>query len=317
MTSVLNYLRKTRSLLLRKFFVYSIGLLLEKDSRVLLKEILRSFVATGARSVISEVLYVLPFLNDSESLTVLNKILDPKSVDLHLTDEQMDQIVNFSSYERDAWVQEKLKNIPASARVLDAGAGQCRYKSFLNHTRYETQDFAQYLGRESGPLKETWDYGKLDYVCDITNIPVEDGSFDAVLCTEVLEHVPDPISAIKELARLITPGGVMIVTAPLGSGVHQEPYHFYGGFSKYFFERYFEEFGLDIIEIKPIGGLLKHVAQENYRVSSILAGGNVVTKNALYVLKEWLPKTLSELDDRFFVEQFTVGYLIEARKRDA
>jgi len=287
---------------------------------VVLKEllgVLPSLYKSFPEGVLKELLCILPNLNDSEARMVLQNLLCPNATYLAFSDEQLDRVVNFSSFERDSWVHEKLRAIPVGARVLDAGAGQCRYRSSLTHTRYETQDFAQYVGSECGPLKETWDYGKLDYVCDITKIPVEDGSFDAVLCTEVLEHVPDPISAIKELARLITPGGVMIITAPLGSGVHQEPYHFYGGFSKYFFERYFEEFGLDIIEIKPIGGLMKHVAQENYRVSSILAGSNVVTKNALYVLKEWLPKTLSELDDRFFVEQFTVGYLIEARKRDA
>lgn len=230
--------------------------------------------------------------------------------------DDIDSLINFSAYWRDDWVAAKAAEIPAGARVLDAGAGQCRYKNLFRHTRYESQDFAQYQGSEEGPLQETWNYGAIDYVCDITDIPVETGSFDVVLCTEVLEHVPNPIMALKELVRVTAPGGRLLISAPLGSGVHQEPYHFYGGFSAYFYEKFFDEFGCDVVETKPLGGLMRHVAQEVHRAGrSLNEQSRGATPEQLYVLTEWLPRMLSKAEDQCFVEQFTVGYLVEARKR--
>ena len=66
----------------------------------------------------------------------------------------------------------------------------------------------------------------MDYVCDITDIPVSDDSFDVIICTEVLEHVPEPIKVIKEFSRILRKNGKMFITAPLGCGIHQEPYIF-------------------------------------------------------------------------------------------
>lgn len=231
--------------------------------------------------------------------------------------DQIDAVVNFSAYWRDEWVARKAAELPAGVRVLDAGAGQCQYKPLFAHTNYQAQDFAQYGGTDQGPLQEAWNYAPLDYVCDIARIPVDDGTFDAVICTEVLEHVPDPIAAVKELCRVTREGGRLFISAPLGSGIHQEPYHFFGGFSPYFYQKYLAEFGFDVVEIKPLGGLLRHVAQEVHRAARTMeADSGVMTLERQYVMMDWLPRLLSEMDDKHFVEQFTVGYLVEAHKRE-
>ena len=66
--------------------------------------------------------------------------------------------------------------------VLDAGAGRAQYRGLFAHARYETADFMAVKGKR---------YRRPDYVCDLVAIPVEDGRFDHVVCTQVLEHVPD------------------------------------------------------------------------------------------------------------------------------
>jgi SAM-dependent methyltransferase len=53
-----------------------------------------------------------------------------------------------------------------------------------------------------------------DVPADITDLPFEDESFDLALCLHVLEHVPDDRAAIRELARVLRPGGTAVVQVP-------------------------------------------------------------------------------------------------------
>jgi SAM-dependent methyltransferase len=57
----------------------------------------------------------------------------------------------------------------------------------------------------------------VDLRADITQLPLADGSFDLVLCSHVLEHVPDDARAIAELFRVLRPGGTALVQVPYES----------------------------------------------------------------------------------------------------
>ena len=78
------------------------------------------------------------------------------------------------------------------------------------------QDFGGHdgVGDEEGLAIEGDQYGNLAYCCNIWAIPERDNTFDVGLCTEVLERIPYPNETIKELVRLVKPGGMLIVTAP-------------------------------------------------------------------------------------------------------
>lgn len=155
------------------------------------------------------------------------------------------------------WVSRQLKSIPQGRKLIDVGAGEQKYKKHCLHLDYVSQDFCQYEGAGNGEALQTgeWDTSKIDLVSDITEIPAEDCSFDAVLCTEVLEHVPDPIRAIEEMSRILKPGGIMMITAPFMSETHFAPYHFCTGFDKYFFSHHLERLGYKDIVIEPYGNV--------------------------------------------------------------
>lgn len=172
---------------------------------------------------------------------------------------------------RELWLEKTLEKIPSGSRILDAGAGELKYKKFCSHLTYVSQDFAQYNGEGDGSGFQTgsWDQTKLDIISDITAIPEPEGSFDAIMCIEVFEHLPEPIQAIKEFSRLLKQGGHLIITAPFCSLTHFAPYHFYTGFNRYFFCEHLEKNGFDIIELDENGNYFEYVAQEIRRIPSI------------------------------------------------
>ena len=152
------------------------------------------------------------------------------------------------AWHRDQWIQAQAAQLPAGSWVLDAGAGASKYRPLFSHCRYQTQDFCQY----QGPLVKYLQ--PVDFVCDITAIPLPDASLDAILCTEVLEHVLDPMAVIKEFSRLLKPGGKLWLTAPHGIYIHMEPYHFYNGLTEYWYRHWLPQYGLTLDSVASQGG---------------------------------------------------------------
>lgn len=172
---------------------------------------------------------------------------------------------------RACWVERTIKSLPPGGRLLDAGAGEQQYRKHCAHLRYVSQDFAQYdgAGNSTGLHTGTWNYGNIDIISDICNIPEPDASFDAVLCTEVFEHIADPIGAIKEFARLLRPEGTLILTAPFASLTHFAPHFYYTGFSRFFYSNILAENGFKEVSISESGGYFDYLAQELHRLPSI------------------------------------------------
>lgn len=235
------------------------------------------------------------------------------------SDLPLAEIHDFNQRSRDRWVKAKAATVPAGSRVLDIGAGTCLYRPLFAHCDYKTHDFKQYTGREKHG--NTSAYGHIDYVSEILAIPVPDHSFDVILCTEVLEHVPEPIKVLREISRILKPGGRAFITAPLGSGLHQLPFHFYGGYTPEWYKRFSNEAGLDAVEITPNGGFFKHLAQECARAASHYAKKKELhgpdTAELFKLLNEGLPRLFFALDEKIYDERFTVGYFVEAVKAGA
>ncbi len=159
---------------------------------------------------------------------------------------------SYNRYRRNLWILNKSTTIEQGSLVLDVGAGSSPHREKFKHCKYLSHDFVQ-LKKEQ--LEDGMGYSKIDIVSDILNIPLSDGSVDVILCTEVIEHVKYPILVIEQFTRLLKSKGVLLLTAPLASGLHQDPYHFYGGFTKYWYHEFLETNNFDIIEIVPNGSL--------------------------------------------------------------
>lgn len=234
------------------------------------------------------------------------------------------RLLAFNLLNRDAWIATQAALVPAGSRVLDVGAGSCPYRGLFAHCEYRTQDFQQL----SGDQLRQGAYGRIDYLCDATAIPVEDASFDVVLCTEVMEHIAEPLKLIHEFSRILKPSGLLLLTAPLGSGIHQEPHHYYGGFTPFWYQRFLPEQGFTDISVAPNAGSFAFYSQESLRFLQLtqpsrLRSSMVVRLlwapfwfGLLPVLGGLVPIAAHALDKYDHEQRFTVGYHVKARKRD-
>ena len=158
-------------------------------------------------------------------------------------------------------LSECAESLPDGVRILDAGAGHCPYRELFGRAVYESADFCQVDRR----------YGAIDYVCDLKSIPVEAARFDAVVCTQVMEHVPEPQAVIAEFSRVLRPGGALWLSAPLYYEEHERPYDFFR-YTQFGLRRMLETAGLEVESIEWLegyGAALGHQLRKASRQLSI------------------------------------------------
>ena len=137
------------------------------------------------------------------------------------------------------------RKLPAGAHVLDAGAGECPHAPLFAHTRYVRLD--------RGIGDKAWDYSKIEVLGDISALPFCDNSFDAVINIQVLEHLKEPGIGIKEMARVLKPGGELILTTVQCWEIHQHPNDFFR-YTRYGLTYLFDKAGLES-RVEALGGL--------------------------------------------------------------
>ncbi len=127
--------------------------------------------------------------------------------------------------------------------TLDLGAGTGKYREII---KKQAKTYTA-LDGEPGP--------NIDIVGDVHALPFPDASFDTVISTQVMEHVKEPWRMVEEIARILRPGGVCLLTAPFMLQFHADPCDYY----RYTTEgarHLFERVGLQVIETEKVGGWL-------------------------------------------------------------
>lgn len=94
------------------------------------------------------------------------------------------------------------RSLPPDSRILDIGCGHKPYAHLLTGHRYE--------GLDPDPASAA------DYHCPSTHIPLPDGTLDAVICTQALQHIEQPMQTVAEIRRVLKIGGRLFLTVPFG-----------------------------------------------------------------------------------------------------
>lgn len=104
------------------------------------------------------------------------------------------------------------------------------------------------------------DSGCVDMVCDLSlPLPLADARFDTIVFSDVLEHLPDPMAIWREMARVLSPGGRIVLNVPFYYSVHAHPHDYYR-YTRFALERFAAVNGLQTIHLLPVGGLVEILA---------------------------------------------------------
>ncbi|MGA2328734.1 MAG: class I SAM-dependent methyltransferase [Bryobacteraceae bacterium] len=225
-----------------------------------------------------------------------------QSVERYLPGFLHRHILNFEA-RIEAAVKQFAAALAPGARVLDAGAGEGGHASFFSKQRYCGVDLA--IGDAS------WDYRHLDAVADLAAIPFQAGCFDAAINIVTLEHVHEPAGALGEIARVLKPGGRLLLIVPQEWEVHQAPHDYYR-FTRYGVRRLLEGAGFVDIHVLAAGGYFRLLSRRLLSGLQFFHGIWNVPAVLLLALPALLLPALDFLDrDR----NFTLGYLCTATKR--
>ncbi len=148
-----------------------------------------------------------------------------------------------------------LARVRLHGTLLDVGCGQMPYKPLLIEpvgyvTTYIGLDFAGNAIHKNKP-DICWHDGR---------IPLADNSVDSAICTEVLEHCPDPSSVLKEIFRVLRPGGVLFLSVPFLWPLHEVPNDHYR-YTPFALKRHLDSAGFSKVQLKATGGWNACLAQ--------------------------------------------------------
>ena len=140
--------------------------------------------------------------------------------------------------------------------LLDVGCGMKPYESLL------TQRDSRYYGTD-WPVTMEGSYGgstRADFFSDSMVLPFPEGTFDTIVSTQVLEHVRQPEIVIREMARILKPNGILILSAPMTWPLHEEPHDYYR-YTLHGLRHLLEEADFEILDEIPRGNNWTTMAQ--------------------------------------------------------
>ncbi len=192
--------------------------------------------------------------------------------------------------------------LPAGARLLDAGAGEARHSTHFNRQRYTAVDLA--IGDAN------WDYSRVDTLADLGALPFAAGCFQAAINIVTLEHVRDPARVLGEIARVLAPGGRLLLVVPQDWEVHQPP-HDYFRYTCFGVRYLLEKAGFTKIAVEPVGGIFRLLSRRLLNSLQFFPGVWFWVAAVLFAPAALL-LPLFELLDR--ERNFTLGYICTAEK---
>ncbi len=137
-------------------------------------------------------------------------------------------------------------------RLLDVGCGTKPYLELFKG--------CEYIGLEYSETGHSSPFKKADYFYSGDKFPFEDASFDALLSSQVMEHIFEPDIFLDEAYRCLKPGGDFILTVPFVWEEHEPPYD-YARYSSFALDHLAKKHGFEIASHVKVGRTVCVLAQ--------------------------------------------------------
>lgn len=195
----------------------------------------------------------------------------------------------------------------ASGRLLDLGCGKAPlygvYKTLASEVT--CVDWGNSLHQTT----------YLDKEADLTKpIDLPDQAFDTIILSDVLEHIPVPLDLCREIARLLAPGGKLIMNVPFFYPLHETPYDFYR-YTEFALRRFMELSHMKVIQLEPIGGAVEIISDIMSKNMMKLPVLGVSTPRLTQAAAWWFARTsLGAKVLKKTSTQFPLGYFMVAER---
>lgn len=141
-------------------------------------------------------------------------------------------------------------------QFLDVGCGKMPYRNYI----LENSSVSNYIGLDIETALVYDANVKPDFFWDGIRMPFENESFECAMGTEVLEHCPEPEVVLKEVYRVLKPGGLFFFTVPFLWNLHEVPHDEYR-YTPFSLERHLKNTGFNDIDLEAMGGWHASMAQ--------------------------------------------------------
>ena len=205
-------------------------------------------------------------------------------------------------------LQEKIEQ-HSTGNFLDLGCGTapyyCVYKDYVDEV--SCVDWG-----------ESWhDTSYTDIQADLSkNLPLEDDSFDTILLTSVLEHIPNPEHLFSEMKRILKNDGKLILQVPFLYWLHEQPNDYYR-YTQFALERFCKINELKILSLQTTGSFIEVITDILSKLfCQVPLIGNItatVTQNIIFYA---FRKRRKQKSDAFkYCKSFPLGYILIAQKK--
>lgn len=154
---------------------------------------------------------------------------------------------------RSLFIHLKMLAAKQTGRLMDFGCGRKPYRNLFTHV-------TDYIGVDIEQTGHDHTNSQIDVFYDGKVLPFSADTFDAVFCSEVLEHVFNIEEVLPELSRVLKKDGQILITVPFCWNEHEIPYDF-GRYTSFGIKHLLEKHGFSIIEIHKSGHFSQVISQ--------------------------------------------------------